>query len=179
MSGEMERVCQTCGKTFEVIPSIVKRGGGKFCSKACSVASQKKQIEKICNHFTNITFLKGVFKVVKFTVYGRPLPAVRMTQRGKFVKAQAGRYLAYKNQIGWAAKAAKAKKIDGPVEVNAIAYIHGNRDGDVDNLAKSFLDGLNGICWNDDKQVVKLTVEKRKVTTKEAERAEIEVREVK
>jgi crossover junction endodeoxyribonuclease RusA len=116
---------------------------------------------------------------MKFTVPGRPIPAVRMTQRGKFVKAQAGRYLAYKNQIGWAAKAAKATKIDGPVEVNAIAYIHGNRDGDVDNLAKSFLDGLNGICWNDDKQVVKLTVKKKKVATKDEQRAEIEIREAK
>lgn len=32
---------------------------------------------------------------------------------------------------------------------------------DTDNIAKSILDSLNGIAYKDDKQVVKLTVEKR------------------
>lgn len=33
--------------------------------------------------------------------------------------------------------------------------------GDVDNYAKSALDGLNSVVWDDDKQVVKLTACKR------------------
>lgn len=33
--------------------------------------------------------------------------------------------------------------------------------GDVDNYAKSVLDGLNSVVWDDDKQVVKLTACKR------------------
>lgn len=33
--------------------------------------------------------------------------------------------------------------------------------GDVDNYAKSALDGLNSVVWDDDKQVVKLTAYKR------------------
>lgn len=34
--------------------------------------------------------------------------------------------------------------------------------GDVDNHAKAILDGLNGICFVDDAQIVRLTVEKFK-----------------
>ena len=34
------------------------------------------------------------------------------------------------------------------------------RFGDVDNLAKALLDGLTGTIWQDDSQVVKLSVEK-------------------
>lgn len=31
----MERTCETCGAQFEVWPSVVKKGGGKFCSSTC------------------------------------------------------------------------------------------------------------------------------------------------
>lgn len=30
------RVCQHCGDTFEVRPSEIKKGGGKFCSRTCA-----------------------------------------------------------------------------------------------------------------------------------------------
>ncbi|MBN2909138.1 RusA family crossover junction endodeoxyribonuclease [Polycladomyces sp. WAk] len=111
--------------------------------------------------------------MICFSVPGRPVPAVRMTQRSKWVSKQAGRYLAYKNQVAWAAKAARIQRIDGPVEVEAAAYLYGRREPDADNLAKAFLDGLNGIAWTDDRQVRKLTIEKVKVATREEERAEI------
>jgi Holliday junction resolvase RusA-like endonuclease len=32
---------------------------------------------------------------------------------------------------------------------------------DIDNIAKIILDGLNGIAWDDDKQIVELLVGKR------------------
>lgn len=35
-----------------------------------------------------------------------------------------------------------------------------NHKPDVDNIAKSILDGLNGVAWNDDRQVVSLKVKK-------------------
>jgi crossover junction endodeoxyribonuclease RusA len=128
--------------------------------------------------FRTISYGERRKEKMRFTVPGHPVPAVRMTQRGKFIKKQAGRYLAYKNQVGWAAKAAGVKQMTGDVEVIGTAYIYG-RSGDIDNLAKAWLDGLNGIAWIDDRQVKRLIVEKRKVTTKEAERAEIEIREAK
>jgi len=51
------------------------------------------------------------------------------------------------------------------------------RSGDVDNYCKSILDGLNGVAYEDDDQVVELLVKKHKVKRKEEERVEIEIRE--
>jgi len=47
---------------------------------------------------------------------------------------------------------------------------------DLDNVAKSVLDGLNGIAYQDDGQVVELLVKKHKVTNTADERVEIEIR---
>jgi hypothetical protein len=33
---QVEVVCQYCGKTFLIYPSKIKRGKGKFCSRACA-----------------------------------------------------------------------------------------------------------------------------------------------
>lgn len=97
----------------------------------------------------------------KIRIDGRPVPAVRMTQRSKYKSKQAQRYLQYKLDVGWAARAAKVQMIKTDVHLTAKAYLHlGSKDMDVDNLAKSFLDALNGIAWIDDRQVTKITVEK-------------------
>lgn len=56
-------------------------------------------------------------------------------------------------------------------------YVKGRLDAD--NIAKSILDGLNGIAYEDDDQVIELLVRKHKVTRKEEERVEIEIREFK
>lgn len=47
---------------------------------------------------------------------------------------------------------------------------------DVDNVAKSVLDGLNGVAYEDDDQVVELLIRKHKVKSKADERVEIEIR---
>lgn len=31
-------------------------------------------------------------------------------------------------------------------------------DGDLDNIAKPILDGLNGVVWSDDRQIARLTL---------------------
>jgi len=49
---------------------------------------------------------------------------------------------------------------------------------DVDNLAKSLIDGLNGIVWHDDRQVVKLSIEKVYVDDAREQKAVIEIKEV-
>jgi Holliday junction resolvase RusA-like endonuclease len=115
---------------------------------------------------------------VKLTIPGRPVPAVRMTQRSKFSNKTAQRYLAYKEQIGWEAKAAGCKEpLIGKIEVSAKAYIKLlSREIDIDNLAKAFLDGLNKIAWYDDQQVVRLIMDKIYVGHASEERAEIEFR---
>lgn len=43
------------------------------------------------------------------------------------------------------------------------------RTGDVDNLAKSVLDALNGVAYTDDSQIVSLTAEKWYVTQPDGE----------
>ena len=47
--------------------------------------------------------------------------------------------------------------LQGPVAVSVIAY-RPRRRGDIDNLAKAILDGLNGYAYEDDAQVVHLSM---------------------
>ncbi|WP_052807258.1 RusA family crossover junction endodeoxyribonuclease [Risungbinella massiliensis] len=101
-----------------------------------------------------------------------------MTQRSKWKNSQAQRYLAYKERIGWEARKARIQRIMGSVEVQASAYLYGKREPDADNLAKAFLDGLNNIAWDDDRQVRKLSIEKIRVIHREEERTEIQIREM-
>lgn len=110
---------------------------------------------------------------VAFTVEGRPVPAVRMTQKGKWVKTSAKRYLAYKEQVGWAAKAAHWGLLHGWLRVEIHLYISGGTFGDVDNYAKSILDGCNGVIWGDDEQVDELHVYRHR--QKKPQRAEVRV----
>lgn len=48
MSAKVERVCETCGKTFLVKPSCLKYGRGKNCSPGCQYASMRRQISVTC-----------------------------------------------------------------------------------------------------------------------------------
>ena len=47
---KVKRICGQCGKEFFEIPSIVKRGGGKFCSQECYGKARRKRIIRICKH---------------------------------------------------------------------------------------------------------------------------------
>lgn len=116
---------------------------------------------------------------MKIIVQGRPVPAVRMTQRSKYKSKQAQRYLNYKAVVGWEAKAAGAKPSKMPFEVTIKVYIDIKKPSmDVDNLAKSFLDGLNKVAWEDDRQVMKLQISKHYVLGPKDERSEIELTEL-
>jgi Holliday junction resolvase RusA-like endonuclease len=54
-------------------------------------------------------------------------------------------------------------------------YIYKGQTPDIDNLIKAILDGLNGIAWQDDTQVVKIIAERLVAGNKECERAEVEI----
>jgi 5-methylcytosine-specific restriction endonuclease McrA len=44
-----DRICETCGKNFLVHPCRVRRGGGRFCSVACTIRrTRKKSISRTC-----------------------------------------------------------------------------------------------------------------------------------
>jgi len=95
--------------------------------------------------------------MIEIIIPGRPVPAARMTRRGKWVKANAKRYLAFKDIIRWTALDVMRKSglepFDGPIAVELHAWISGGRPGDLDNIEKAIFDGLNGIVWYDDRQI--------------------------
>ena len=119
-------------------------------------------------------------QAVRITVPGRPVPKgrPRLGVRGKkaFIYTPPATR-EYEKLVGWIAKCSGCKPVDGPVAVDLDIYVRIRMD--LDNVAKSVLDGLNGIAYQDDGQVIELLVKKFKVTKKEDERVEIEIRYVK
>lgn len=94
-----------------------------------------------------------------------------MTRRGKWVKRNALRYLAYREQVKTTARQhfRDPEPWTGPIGLRVIAYCWGGRPGDLDNIVKAIQDGLNGVVWCDDGQVVKLEAERRKGRPERAE----------
>lgn len=121
---------------------------------------------------------------VEITAKGRPVPYVRMTQRGKYVKKNAQKYMDYKSTVAWTYKANKGTKLEGNIEIDVTVYLHGKTtpmgmDGDVDNYIKTAMDSLNKIAYEDDRQVVKAIGEKKPCKSPNEQRMEIKLREVK
>lgn len=114
---------------------------------------------------------------VRIVIPGRPVPAARMTKRSKYKNRQAQRYLIYKGVVGWCAKAAGVKMTDKQVTVEIDVYIRG-AGGDWDNYAKAICDGLNGVAYIDDQQVIEGRVRRHSCDQKKEERAEVIIREV-
>lgn len=110
-----------------------------------------------------------------FTISGRPVPAARMTRKGKWVKPQAQRYLAYKAEVGWIARRHCQEPLRGPLGLALSVYVAGGRTGDVDNYWKAIADALNGIAWYDDGQVAEARVVRRRVARGVDQRAEVEI----
>ncbi|MED4453063.1 RusA family crossover junction endodeoxyribonuclease [Metabacillus fastidiosus] len=113
--------------------------------------------------------------MLKLTIPVEPMWAVRMTGRGKYIKPNAQRYLAYKDQIkGLAKQQLKDRKLlTGALEVGilftmpilkswsnvkkqqAVGEYH-TKKPDTDNLVKGVFDSLNKLVWQDDNQVAKV-----------------------
>jgi len=113
--------------------------------------------------------------MIRFVVPGRPhgKRRPRVTMRGRKAVVYTPRETRqYEERVAWEAKAAGARVLDGPVGVRIICVTSRRNRPDLDNAAKSVLDGLNGICWNDDRQVVELHVYVRRGRP---ERVEVEV----
>lgn len=112
---------------------------------------------------------------ITFSIPGDPVPQPRprVTTRGGFGRAYVPRSHAvhgFRQAVQLAARAAGATPHGEPVEVVIDAVFarpkSHRKDGpalprqDVDNLAKSVLDALTGIAWDDDRQVRRLVIEK-------------------
>jgi len=61
----------------------------------------------------------------------------------------------YQTQAGWCAKAAGVELFDGNVALELHLYRPQKR-GDLDNRIKVLLDSLQGVCFDNDSQVVEL-----------------------
>lgn len=114
----------------------------------------------------------------KIIIPGRPVPKARprLGIRGRTAYVYTPPATReYEKLVGWVARASGCRPVDGPVSVSLSVYARGRLDAD--NIAKSILDGLNGIAYEDDDQVIELLVRKHRVNKKTDERVEIEIRE--
>lgn len=66
---------------------------------------------------------------------------------------------AYLKTVRVLARAQNAVKIDGPVEMS-IKWYRSAKRGDIDSKLKCLLDALEGVCYEDDAQIQKITVER-------------------
>lgn len=95
----------------------------------------------------------------KIIVPGRPVPK----GRPRFNRYTGAVYtpqktIEYENRVFFTAKQVIKEPLKGSVSVEIKVYTTA-KSMDIDNVAKSILDGLNGIAYKDDKQVKKLVVE--------------------
>lgn len=124
------------------------------------------------------------FRKVKFEVPGRPIGKgrPRFVRIGKYVRTYTPKdTIEYENKIKKSYLSNIGDiKLNGPLCIDIKAYyeppksisnkrknimVNDNeilytKKPDIDNIAKSVLDGLNSIAFDDDAQVVKMTVEK-------------------
>jgi Holliday junction resolvase RusA-like endonuclease len=102
-------------------------------------------------------------KIYKIRSTGR-FATMYMSSEGKSIKGS------YSNQarLKW-----HSVPLQGDVEIYVKLYFGTKRKCDIDNFGKLLLDSLTGICWHDDSQIQKMTVEKH--FCKEKPRIEIDV----
>lgn len=99
---------------------------------------------------------------VEFPVPGRPVPWQRRESAGGGRSWTPQRTREYEERVGLLGRAAGLTPRSGPVAVEIDVYVSDGRVGDVDNYAKAVLDGLTGVAYEDDRQVVRLVVERHR-----------------
>lgn len=92
---------------------------------------------------------------IQLFIPGQPIPKARPRVINGYAHTPI-RTARWEDTIGWSARAAGVEPLAGDVSVMVAFRRKGKQRADVDNLLKSVLDGLNGIAFADDKQVVEL-----------------------
>jgi Holliday junction resolvase RusA-like endonuclease len=99
--------------------------------------------------------------MIRFSVPGNPVPkqSFKMGHHGGYTPA---RIKAWQDAVSVAARDAAAGQAPytTPLEVSLSFYLPTRRRMDLDNLSKAVLDGMNGIIYGDDKQIVILHLSK-------------------
>lgn len=135
--------------------------------------------------------------MIRFTVYGEPVGKARPRFNTKTRTAYTPSKTAeYEKEVAMAYRiVSKSRRFDGAVALDINAYfaipkstskkrveqilkqdIRPTKKPDIDNIAKIIIDGLNGIAYEDDKQVVSVSIDKYYSSEP---RVEVEIMEVK
>ena len=126
--------------------------------------------------------LKGVSKIIKFEILGEPKGKGRpkFSRQGKFVKTYTPETTVnYENWVKICFQEAKQEKLSGQLQAVISCYfntpngyskkkkeqalngdIRPTKKPDIDNIAKIILDSLNGLAYEDDKDIVDCKIEK-------------------
>ena len=95
-----------------------------------------------------------------FTVPGQPVPKARArTVRGHSYTPEPTRR--YERAVAVLAQAAGLRPTAEPVSVTVAVFMGDARRRDLDNCIKAITDGLNGVAYADDSQIVDLHAHKR------------------
>ena len=95
---------------------------------------------------------------MRFEVLGRPMPKQRprVGRHGNIYTPSETK--AYEELVGIVARQHCKEPLAGDIAVAIEVY--GKNIGDLDNIAKSILDGMSGIVYVDDRQVTELSIRK-------------------
>lgn len=122
---------------------------------------------------------KALKEPIKIVIPGRPVPKhrPRASSAGHkmyvYTPVETKRY--ERQVMLLAAAAAKGKTFFNDIAIDIKLYFADKKFGDIDNYAKSILDGLQGTLFENDKQVARLSVERY---IDKNERAEVIVEEI-
>jgi Holliday junction resolvase RusA-like endonuclease len=101
---------------------------------------------------------------IEFFVTGEPVPKQSFRAGGRNGGHTDPRVKAWQTSVGWEAQSAKITEMvvctKAPVVVSLDFYLGNRRIVDLDNLSKGVLDGLKGVLFVDDSQVVELHLRK-------------------
>lgn len=101
--------------------------------------------------------------MIKFFVAGEPRAKQSFIVTGRGRGMTPIRVRIWQSEVGWEAMKemrscdyTSEDRLTGELAVRLIFQLGNARVVDLDNLSKAVLDGLNGICWEDDRQIVDL-----------------------
>lgn len=112
---------------------------------------------------------------IKIIIPGRPVPKARprLGKGGNVYTPEKTKQ--YEELVAWKTKEVIKEPLTGNVAVYIKVYVKGDVFPDLDNIAKSILDGMNKVAYYDDKQVACLVVQRIK---SREEKVEVELEEV-